>query len=281
MVKTDKTPHGFDDEELSVLLTTMARIATKLHNIKKAYRDPKNYAARIMKDLEHKKNLGQAFIIFSINNTDQKKLYSPSYFKNEIEKYMRNNTLNDHSDILAATTDESKTQNEYISSNEISKALKTLEKEIGLINIPGKDKIKKIRGKQKIDFLGRPSRWQFPSSEELMKLMSKPKAVEVIIKSLVNMGLLPHLEFIWEASFYLVREQARKKSVYELAKIAEKSADHLGIKIDKQRWESRRDLLLSIPEDELGMLAHRLSILSINHPEVYRFILLVGLFTSP
>ena len=105
-----------------------------------------------MKDLEHKKNLGQAFIIFSFNNTDQKKLYSPSYFKNEIEKYMRNNTLNDPSDILAVTTDESKTQNEYISSNEISKALKTLEKEIGLINIPGKDKIKKIRGKQKIDF---------------------------------------------------------------------------------------------------------------------------------
>ena len=28
MAKTDKTPHGFDDEELSVLLTTMARIAT-------------------------------------------------------------------------------------------------------------------------------------------------------------------------------------------------------------------------------------------------------------
>ena len=211
MAKTDKTPHGFDDEELSVLLTTMARIATKLQNIKKAYRDPKDYAARIMKDLEHKKNLGQAFIIFSFNNTDQKKLYSPSYFKNEIEKYMRNNTLNDPSDILAATTDESKTQNEYISSNEISKALKTLEKEIGLINIPGKDKIKKIRGKQKIDFLGRPSRWQFPSSEELMKLMSKPKAVEVIIKSLVSMGLLPHLEFIWEASFYFVREQVRKK----------------------------------------------------------------------
>ena len=71
-----------------------------------------------------------------------------------------------------------------------------------------------------------------------MKLMSKPKAVEVIIKSLVSMGLLPHLEFIWEASFYFVREQVRKKSVYELAKITEKSAvSYLGIKIDKQRSE--------------------------------------------
>jgi hypothetical protein len=120
--------------------------------------------------------------------------------------------LETHSDILAASIDESKTKNEYISSNDIKKALKALEKEIGLINIPGKEKVKKIRGTQKIEFLGRPSRWQFPaSSGELKKLMSKPKAVELIIKSLINMGLLPHLEFIWEASLYGVREQSRKK----------------------------------------------------------------------
>jgi hypothetical protein len=281
MTKTEKTPHGFDDEELSVLLITMARISTKLQNIKRTYRNPKDYSARILKDLEHKKNLAQAFIIFGSKNMDQKKLYSPSYFKNEIEEYMRDKTLNDPSDILAAMTDESNRQKEFVSSNEIYKALITLEREIGLINIPGKDKIKKIRGKQKIDFLGRPSRWQLPSSGELMKIMSKLKAIEIIIKGLIASGLLPHLQFIWEASFYVIRDQARKKSVYELAKIAEKSADHLGIKIDQQGWESHHNLLLSIPAGQLEMLAHRLSMLSINQPEAYRFILLIGLFTSP
>jgi hypothetical protein len=69
--------------------------------------------------------------------------------------------------------------------------------------------------------------------------------------------------------------------VYELAKMAEQSAEHLGIQIDEQGWGSYHDLVLSIPEDQLGMLAHRLSVLYINHPEVYRFILLLSLFTSP
>jgi hypothetical protein len=194
---------------------------------------------------------------------------------------MRDKALNDPSDILAAIPDESNPQKEYISSNQIYKALKTLEREIGLINIPGKDKIKKMRGKQKIDFLGRPSQWRLPSSTELMKIMSKPKAIEVIIKSLNDSGLHHHLEFVWEASFYVIRDQARKKGVYELAKMAEKSVDHLGTKIDQQGWESYRNSLLLIPEDQLKVLANRLFILSVNRPEALRFIFLLCLFTSP
>jgi hypothetical protein len=277
--KTEKTTRGFDDEEISAMLVTVARIAAKLQNIKNTYSEPKDFAAKIMKDLKHRRNLAKVFFTYSFNDMDQQKLYSPAYFKNEISVHMRTNTANDQSDILAASTDKSKTDTEYISSDDISKALKALEKEIGLISISGKEKIKKARGKQKVEFSGgRPSMWQLPSSSVgLKKLMSNPAAVEFMVKSLFN-GLLPHLEFIWEASFYVVREQDRKRSVYELAKISEMSVDHLGIKIDQQNWEPYPNLLLSIPEDQLGVLAHRLSRLSINHPEVFRFILLLALF---
>jgi hypothetical protein len=282
MPKTEKTTRGFDEEEISVMLVTVARISAKLQNIKNVYSDPKDFAAKIMKGLKHRSNLAQVFFIYSFNDMNQQKLYSPAYFKNEISVHMRTNTLNDRSDILTASTDKSKTDTEYISSNDISKALKTLEKEIGLINISGKEKIKKKRGKQKVEFSGgRPSMWQLPpSSEGLKKLMSKPAAVELMVKSLFNNGLLPHLEFILEASFYVAREQARKRSVYEFAKISEKSVDHLGIKIDQQIWESHHNLMLSIPEDQLGVLAHRLSRLSINRPEACHFILLLALFIS-
>jgi hypothetical protein len=108
--------------------------------------------------------------------------------------------------------------------------------------------------------------------------MSKPKAIELVFKSLVNMGLLPNLEFIWEASFYVVRDRA---STYELGKLAEKSIDHLNLKINTNNWNFYRTLLLSIPEDRINMLAHKLTELSSGYPELYRFILLLGLSISP
>lgn len=66
-----------------------------------------------------------------------------------------------------------------------------------------------------------------------------------------------------------------------LSSIAEKYADHLNLKIDQQGWKYHQNLLLSIPEDRLGMISHKLAELSTGHPELYRFILLLGLSISP
>ena len=46
-----------------------------------------------------------------------------------------------------------------------------------------------------------------------------------------------------------------------LNSIAEKCADRL--KIDQQSWKYHQNLLLSIPEDRLGMISHKLAELSI------------------
>ena len=142
---------------------------------------------------------------------------------------MQTSTIkNDTTDLLAAIENKLGTNSEYISSNDISRALKSLEKEIGLINIRGKNKVKKTKGPQRIQFLGTPSMYKLPNrSQGLKKIMSKPDAIELVFKGLVSMGLLPHLEFIWKASFYVARDQASK---YELGKLAEKSMDHLNLK---------------------------------------------------
>jgi hypothetical protein len=280
MAKTGKTLSEFNEEEIMVMINTAAKIAAKLQKIKETYREPKIFASKVLKDLEHKKNIAFAFTIFNFSNMDHRRFYRPQDLKTEITKHMQTSTIkNDTTDLLAATEDKLVTNSEYVSSKDITKSLKALENEIGLINIKGKDKIKKAKGTQQIQFLGKPSLYKLPhNSEGLKKIMSKPKAIELIFKSLVNMGLLSHLEFIWEASFYVTRDQG---STYELGKLAEKLVDHLNLKIDQQNWSFYQNLLLSIPEDRLGILAHKLSELSANHPELYRFILLLGLSISP
>ena len=204
--------------------------------------------------------------------------YSPLDLKNEIAKSMQVNTPYDNADILT-TLQESKTVN----SNDITKALKTLEKEIGLIILTGKKEIRKARTTQKIKFSGRPSLWRFPpNSEGMKKIMSKPKVIELIFRSLINVGLLPRLEFLWQASFYVIREQAKNQNIYELIKSAEKSMDHgLNARIDQQSLEYYRSFLLSVSEEQLGLLAHKLCKFWVCHPPLCRPILLLGLYISP
>jgi hypothetical protein len=278
VTKAEKTSPEFTEEEIQIMIVTAAKIAVKLQKIKRRYREPKIFALKVLKDLQYKKNIAFAFTIFNFSNMDHRTLYRPQDLKTEITKHMQTNKVNDTTDILTALGDKPGTNSDYVNSKDISKALKALEKEIGLINIKGKDKIKKAKGTQRIQFLGKPSLYKLPhDSEGLKKLMSKPKAVGLVFKSLVNMGLLPHLEFVWEASFYVTRDQA---STYELGRLAEKSIDQSNLKIDPKKWNSYRNLLLSIPEDRFKMLAHKLTELSADHPELYRFILLLGLSIS-
>jgi hypothetical protein len=277
MAKTEKTTPRFDEEDVLIMMNTVARIAIKLQKIA-TYDNPKELAAKILQDLKHKKILNQAFVIYNFNNMDVATFYSPLDLKNEIAKSMQVNTLYDNTDILT-TLQESKTVN----SNDITKALKTLEKETGLIILTGKEEIRKARITQKIKFLGRPSLWRFPpNSEGMKKIMSKPKAIELIFRSLINMGLLPHLEFLWQASFYIVKEQAKNQNVYELIKSAEKSMDHgLNARIDQQSLEYYRSFLLSVPEEQLRLLAHKLCEFWVCYPRLCRSILLLGLYISP
>jgi hypothetical protein len=156
-----------------------------------------------------------------------------------------------------------------------------LEKEIGLINVKGKEKIRNIRGKQKIEFLGNPSLYKLPpDSMSLKRVLSKPKAFELIFKTLIKMGLLSHLKFILEASFYAVRDQDKKERVYDLTKMAGKQIDKPDAKVEKSGWESYRNFLLSVPEDQLKIIADKLAEYTVQDPTLYRFILLLVLYKS-
>jgi hypothetical protein len=106
------------------------------------------------------------------------------------------NTPYDKVDILTALQG-SKTLSSCVNSNDITKALKALKKEIGLINLTGKKEIRKAKGTQKVKFLGSPSLWRFPpNSKGMKKIMSSPKAIELIFRSLINMDYF----LIWNFS---------------------------------------------------------------------------------
>ena len=56
-----------------------------------------------------------------------------------------------------------------------------------------------------------------PELENVKRIIAQPKAIELIFNSLVKLGILPHLQFVCEATFYAFREYIVKEQHYDLA----------------------------------------------------------------
>jgi hypothetical protein len=155
---------------------------------------------------------------------DANKLYKPSEIRYEINKYMQTDLGDDVSDIVEVlTTGSDADEREYVASKDMSRALKMLEKDIGLVKEENKKRVKSIKGKQKIEFLGKPIFYKLPpNSESLKKIISNPKAIELVFKSLIELGLRTHLQFISEASFYAIRASIEKEKENALASVTNK-----------------------------------------------------------
>jgi hypothetical protein len=243
--------------------------------MRRTFRTPKEYGERILKLLEHRKNSAAVFIFFDLKNMDPHKLSKPSNLKERVINRMQGGvSLDSDSDMTTSLADGLKSDC-YVNSTDMHRALKMLERDIGLISIQGKQTIKAIKGREQIHFMGRPSVYMPPPGlVSLKRVLSNPKAIELIVKSLRRMDLLGHLEFILEASLHAIKE-ASKDKVYEMAKLAEVQADY---DINMLDWELLADVLGSMNEDMLKILAQRMASLMIEIPIYYHYILFTSLF---
>lgn len=163
----------------------------------------------------------------------------------------------------------------------MNRALKMLEKDFGLILKTTKKDIKAIKGNQKIELSGRPSFYMLPPKlEDVKRIIAQPKSIERIFNSLVNLEILPHLQFVCEATFYAYREYIVKDQQYDLAsaRIANKLVPR---QIDNSGWDSYRKLLLSLSEEQLKILANGLAQSMPQFPSVFRNIMLIALDKHP
>jgi hypothetical protein len=202
-----KTPIELDDQDIIIILCIVAKVADQLKNIKLNKQKPRDFALTLTKPIGYKKTIPALFVIYSFNNLELDRPYSSAEFQEKIKKEIKTDVSNDTTDLLSGSYQQ-ESKGYKISSKEMNKAIEALKKEIGLIHITSKKGVKEIaRGKYKIQFEGRPSYFMLPpDSISLKKIMHKPKAFELVIKSLKTMGLLNHLEFLWETYFYLLKD---------------------------------------------------------------------------
>jgi hypothetical protein len=87
------------------------------------------------------------------------------------------------------------------------------------------------------------------------------------------------LQFISEASFYAMMDSIKKEQKHALARVANKLVPDA--KIDKLGWEFYRSLLLSLSDEQLKILADKVTELMVQSPFAFRYIVLVSLSRNP
>lgn len=283
MDRIGNSPLELNENDMVTISYIVAKLYPKLCQIRKDYASSKKYAEDVIRLFEHKKNIIGAFIISNFGSMQPDKLYKTSETIDEINRDMQSGTSEDISALAGALTSRSEAdENEYATSKDMNRALKMLEKDFGLIRKTTKKDVKAIKGNQKIELSGRPSFYMLPPElENIRRIIAQPKAIELIFNSLVKLGILPHLQFVCEATFYIFREYIVKEQQYDLAsaRIANKLV--ADAKIDNSGWDSYRNLLLSLSEEQLKILANGVAQSTPHFPSVFRNIMLIALAKNP
>jgi hypothetical protein len=277
MKKVGKTPLEYDNDVVAISYIT-ALVADRLQKITKTYHSPQIYAKKCLALSEHTQNLCITFILFNVNNMESNRLYKPSEFKDEINNSLQTISPDNFSDTFDKMVRPVLHDNKKnVTSKDISKALKVLESEMAFEKAKSKDEVKKIKGNQKIEFIGRPHFYKLPNiANEIKRVLSNPEAVAITFRSLRKLGLERHLNFLLKASFYAVRE-SNSRNLYFYSKTIIDRLPNFGITFDQPGWESYRELLITASDDQIEKAADKLADLAANCPERCSFILLLAI----
>jgi hypothetical protein len=247
-------------EDLSTANQIMIRCATKFQNILDKYSEPKKYSEMAARQLKSSKALCSLFLFPQLLNLDTSNLYSPSELKKMISNDRQiGSTPNDNEDIITVNglADEI-VSNKYITDSTLSKVYKKFKREGLLIHINSKRQLKNFRDKKTkkhkniYKTRGRISFYTIsPDVEEVRKVLSNPKAVEIINNGLKESGLLYEcMEFIFKAFFYLMRRNASEEETEVLKKAVGTLFPKVypNLELDMKYWRSFKESLSSQDE---------------------------------
>jgi len=288
LAKVGKTPIELDEDMKVTIACTVARIDRRLQKLRLDTQTPREYAKRISKQLEYRKTIPAASVALSFNNLDLERPHSFAESRESIRSEVDTDTSVDTSDLLLDSYQED-TKEFRISSKDMYKAIKALEKEIGITHIKDKKKLKEIvKGRCRIHFeTGRPSYFMFPAELiSLQKLMNNPEAILSVIKSLKQLNLRRHLEYICEVSFHLMRDQnkAHFQGYYQMTDMVREQiindkdrGDSTIPTIPIAEWDSTARRAQQLSEDELKHAAKKTYELLTQNAQLAKSILLLAL----
>jgi hypothetical protein len=128
----------------------------------------------------------------------------------------RENTVDTTSMLSSAVKKTINDGDVYLDSKVINKALELLMRDFKVIHIKKKKEMEDLISRKIKDLRGRPSFYKpYFNSINLKRIMFDPIKVGLIIKILMNFGLVCFLSLVLEADYHVVKKN--KDKAYEIA----------------------------------------------------------------
>lgn len=251
--------NDISEKDLLTANQIMVRCATKFQNVLDKYSDPKKYSEQMARQLKSSKTLCSLFLFPQLLDLDTTQLYSPSELEEKIVKDIKVGNTSTSNEVLTLNgLAKEIVSNKYVTDSTLSKVYKKFKREGLLIHIENKRQLKNFRAqrtkkhKNIYKTRGRISFYTIsPYVEEVRRVLSNPKAVEIINNSLKKSGLLYEcMEFVVKAIFYSMRRNASEEEIEVLKNAVGTLSTKLypNLELDMKDWQSFKESLSSQDE---------------------------------
>jgi hypothetical protein len=280
-VQTAKNPAQLTEEEYDMINQIILRwggIDPYITTI-----SPKEFAEKLISFCEVKKKTAFNFLLFNSKKIDSGQIVTPASLNKELAETMLDNANPQDPTDITTSIEYTTRINAYINSSDMTENLQLLALADIYQNIKGKNKVKlQIRKSQKgkpkrsdtayTKPSGMPSIYKItPRVEKLKVLMSKPKAHDLIRKTLIESGLLYRYEkLIFKSLYYALKKD--KSVAHKILRVFI-SANF----VKNPQFDIFIENLCSLDERELDQVAHKAATISIEIHGYDGFLFLGGL----
>ena len=292
--KTENHSHLTDDEK-QIINEIITICVAKIYHFVEIFNDPKKYANRFLKFSKSKINFFLTYFVLGVMNMT----IAQSFFPNVENKKLVKEIPYSIKDIADAALDLAKESSTYLRSWEMTEALQRLVDEGMLLNIRGKDKIKKQvpsalpRMRKGEGYKGSKREGYYSVYKithdlaTLNKVISNPQAIQVIHNQLKDYGVLEKFYyFMGLATLHALMKG--NEDMFQLATVgaqatlnnnieAQNALSEVGLdnkQIHAELWEPIKSNLRSLKEEELENLVREMVEYALNNPIDHSYVLI-------
>jgi hypothetical protein len=182
-------------EDKELIAQIALRYAVKFYVFYSKYRDPKNFALRMINLIRHNTHLAAIHTMAMAKNASSDQLLRPREINQRITETIEMGIQQDLEDLILSDG----SHDFFLNPRDLTKVLKQLEKMGIFLNIRTRNKIRELeRGKrcpgknphQDKDPGGKPSVYKLTEEfEKLKNVIEKPEAVEILYEEIAKSGL--------------------------------------------------------------------------------------------
>jgi hypothetical protein len=253
------------EEDLVAINQIIIRCAVKFQNAIDKYSNPNKYASKMATQLKSNKNLSSLFLFSQLTTLKNDALYSPSELKAEVIQDMKPGIIGNIEETkIADDMTKEILSNKYVSNSTLSKVLKEFTHYGLLVHLDNKNQLKNFRATHTTNHKniyktgGRISFYTIsPDFETTSRLLSNPKAVEIISASLKESGLLDRYLKIMIKSYiyFLTRKHGLEETeLVKQAAVTLFTSIYPGLQLDMKIWEPLKDRLSSLDENAIDKI---------------------------